>query len=80
MAKKKKRGPRGGVKHQPGRGHQHKSASLRNRRFQQKALRLRREEQEEIRKKWEVWDKLTDEQRELLPNLCPERPREFYDQ
>ena len=36
VAKKKSRGPRGGVKHQPGRGHDRKSAAERKRRFAEK--------------------------------------------
>jgi hypothetical protein len=77
MARKKKRGPKGGVKHQPGRGHQKKSGAERKRRFAQKTLHSREELKERIRKQWEVWDTLTEEQRNLLPDLQPERPREI---
>ena len=80
MGKKKKTGPRGGVKHQPGRGHQRKSGPVRKRSFQQKTLKKLQEAKEKNRKQWEVWDTLTDEQRKLLPDRCPERPREFDDQ
>ena len=79
MAKKKKRGPRGGIKHQPGRGHQRKSGPERKRRFQQKAVARLQTEKEKSRKQWENWDKLTEEQRKLLPDFRPERPRPFHD-
>jgi hypothetical protein len=35
----KKRGPRGGVKHQPGAGHDRKSAPRKKKRFAKKAIR-----------------------------------------
>ena len=79
MAKKKARGPLGGIKHQPGRGHDRKSGLQRQRRFARKAIRLRQQEEEEIRKQWEVWDKLTEEQKKLLPKLRPKAPREGHD-
>jgi hypothetical protein len=37
------RGPKGGIKHQPGRGHVRKSAKSKKRRFARKAARKRRE-------------------------------------
>jgi hypothetical protein len=75
MAKEKKRGPKGGVKHQPGRGHQNKSGAQRKRRFARKVLSAKHAEAEKIRNEWEIWDTLTEEQRRLLPELQPERPR-----
>ena len=80
MSKEKKCGPKGGVKHQPGRGHQHKSEAARKRRFQQKALKMLQESKEKNKKQWEVWDTLADEKRILRPDLRPEKPREFHDQ
>jgi hypothetical protein len=79
MAKKKARGPRGGVKHQTGRGHDDKSAAQRKKKFAQKALRLRQKAQEEIEQQWAIWDKLTEEQRRLLPELRPRGPRPTHD-
>lgn len=75
MAKKKVRGPRGGVKHQPGRGHDSKSGPLRKKRFAEKKARERAERQQEARAQWAFWDGLTDEQRKLLPDREPTLPR-----
>lgn len=69
------RGPKGGVKHQPGRGHRRKSASVKKRRFQKKAARKRRERQQDAKKEWEQWDQLDDEQKKLRPDLKPTLPR-----
>ena len=46
----KKKGPRGGIKHQPGRGHDRKSAAQKKKRFAKKAAHKRRQEQEEREK------------------------------
>jgi hypothetical protein len=75
VAKKKAQGPRGGVKHQPGRGHDRKSAIERKRRFAEKQRQKRAAGRDELRKLWEQWDKLTDEQKKLLPELEPPDPR-----
>ncbi len=79
MSKKKARGPRGGVKHQPGRGHDRKSAPRRKKEFARKARRSREEEQQEIERQWAIWDKLDEEQRKLLHDLRPRGPRPTHD-
>jgi len=79
MAKKKSRGPRGGVEHQPGRGHDRKSAPQQKKRFARKARQLRERRRQEIEQQWEIWDKLTEEQRKLRPDLYPEGPRPTHD-
>ncbi len=71
----KKRGPKGAVKHQPGRGHDSKSGPIKNRRFQKRAARRRRLLEEEARRQWELYDKLTDEQRRLMELKEPKLPR-----
>jgi hypothetical protein len=79
MAKKKARGPRGGVKHQPVRGHDRRSAAQRKKEFARKALRLREQERQAIEQQWAIWDKLNEEQRRLLPDLRPRGPRPTHD-
>jgi hypothetical protein len=78
-ASEKKREPKGGIKHQPGKGHAPKSGPAKKKRFARKAARKRKEEDEAARKQWERWDKLTKEQRKLLPELKPSMPRPHDD-
>jgi hypothetical protein len=75
MAKKKSRGPRGGVKHQPGRGHDRKSQAARKREFARKQRQKREIEDDDLRQRWAVWDRLTEDQKKLLPELEPDEPR-----
>jgi hypothetical protein len=77
----KKRGPKGGVKHQPGRGHDRKSVPEKKKRFARKAARKRREQEEEARKAWAEWDALPDDVKRLLgPAGQPKRPRPSDDE
>ena len=71
----KKRGPKGGIKHQPGRGHDRKSDPIKTRRFQKRAERRRRLLEEEAKRQWELYDNLTDEQRHLMELQEPKMPR-----
>lgn len=72
----KKRGPKGGIKHQPGRGHDRKSGADKKKRFARKAARKRRQRDEEARKIWAEWDALPDEVKRLLgPTGQPSTPR-----
>jgi hypothetical protein len=72
----KKRGPRGGIAHdKPGRGHARKSGPPKKRRFQRKAAKKRQAEQDELRKQWELWDRLPREVKNLRPDLEPRGPR-----
>jgi hypothetical protein len=75
----KKKGPKGGVKHQPGRGHDPKSGPQRKKRFARKAAKKRQEEEEAARRQWEQWERLTEEQRKLRPDLRPNQPRPNHD-
>ena len=79
MAKKageKKLGPKGGIKHQPGRGHDRKSLPTKKDRFRRKAERKRQQQEEEARKAWEEWDRLSEEAKHLLgPDGQPKMPR-----
>lgn len=73
---KKSRGPRGGIRHQPGRGHDRKSVGPRKRRFSRKAARKRKAQIEEARKAWEEWDRLSEDVKRLLgPEGQPKMPR-----
>ncbi len=72
----KKRGPKGGVKHQPGKGHDPKSGPLKKKRFARKAARKRQQAEDEARKAWAEWDDLEDEAKRLLgPAAQPKGPR-----
>ena len=71
----KKKGPSGGVRHQPGRGHDTKSGIEKTKRFARQAAKKRAATQEIARKQWEQWDKLTEEQKKFLPKLRPKLPR-----
>jgi hypothetical protein len=72
----RKKGPRGGVKHQPGGGHDTKSEPQRKRRFARKAAKKRKEKEEAARRAWEEWDRLSDEAKKLLgPAGQPKMPR-----
>src|SRR5438128_29293 len=71
----KKKGPKGGVKHTPGRGHTRKSGPQKKKRFQNEAAKKRRAQQEKLRKQWEEWDALSPEQQKHLSKLKPKQPR-----
>jgi hypothetical protein len=71
----RKRGPKGGVKHKPGRGHDRKSQPPLKKRFQKKAAAKQQQKQDELRKQWEVWDRLPPEVRKLRKDLTPKDPR-----
>lgn len=71
----KKRGPKGGIKHQPGRGHDTKSGPIKKARHKKRAAKIRRQRKEEARKQWALWDGLSDEQKKWRPDLRPKVPR-----
>jgi hypothetical protein len=72
----KKRGPKGGIRHTPGRGHARKSQPSKKRRFGKRLKQRRRERAEEARKEWEQYDRLPDETKKLLgPAGMPKSPR-----
>lgn len=66
MAEEKKRGPKGGIRHQPGRGHDSKSRAQTKKRFIRNAAKKRRDKEEEARRLWEEWDRLPDDAKKLL--------------
>ena len=72
---KKKRGPRGGIKHQSGRDHDRKSKAERTKRFQRKAKRRREALKREAYRQWSEWDGLSDDAKKLEPEKRPEFPR-----
>jgi hypothetical protein len=72
----KKKGPKGGVKHTPGRGHDRRSAPFKKKHFRRTAERIRREKEELARQLWKEWDEMSPEQRKLLgPKGEPKLPR-----
>jgi hypothetical protein len=72
---KKKRGPKGGVKHTPGRDHARKSGAQKKKRFQRKAAQKRQAGQEDLQKRWDEWDALPPEVQKLRPEMKPKQPR-----
>jgi hypothetical protein len=72
--RKKQKGPKGGTKHLPGRGHDRKSR-VKQRRFRKKQRRVREVAIEELRRQWRIWDSLNHEQKKFLPELEPRTPR-----
>ena len=72
---KKKKGPKGGVKHTPGRGHTPKSGPPKKKRFQKEAAKKRRAKKADLQKKWEQWDSLPPDVQKFRPELKPELPR-----
>jgi hypothetical protein len=72
----RKRGPKGGVKHTPGRGHDSKSGPSKKRQFGKYAAQRRKERLEKARKEWQTYDQLSDEAKKLLgPTGKPKLPR-----
>jgi hypothetical protein len=71
-----KRGPAGGIKHQPGRGHDRKSTRAKKKRFASKAAKKRQEQEEEAKRVWAEWDALPAQAKKLLgPTSEPKMPR-----
>jgi hypothetical protein len=72
----KKKGPKGGVKHTPGRGHDTSSSPSKKQRFRKRAEKVRKQREELARKFWKEWDEMSLELRKLLgPKGEPKLPR-----
>jgi hypothetical protein len=72
----KKRGPKGGIKHQPARGHDRKGAAQKKKRFAEKAANKRLRDEAAAQRAWEEWDQLSDDVKRLLgPAGQPTMPR-----
>jgi hypothetical protein len=61
-----KRGPKGGRKHKPGRGHRRKSEKSQKKQIGKRLQKKRRSRKEKERKQKEAWDKLPDDLKKLL--------------
>jgi hypothetical protein len=70
-----KRGPKGGRKHTPGRGHAHKSVKRKKKNIRKRAQKKRQAKEQVARQAWEVWDSLSAEQQKLRYDLKPDMPR-----
>ena len=68
------RGPKGGVKHQLGRGHQRKSEGKHKENFQKKAKAKREAAEAASEQAQQQWDNMSEEARKLRPDLEPQRP------
>jgi len=69
------RGPQGGRKHKPGRGHDRKSGRRKQQRFRRKAAAQAAEQLREARRQWELWDRLSPTAKKYRPDLEPTLPR-----
>jgi hypothetical protein len=65
----------GKKKHTSGRGHRRKSDPQKTKKFQRRTARKRDEAENALREAWDVWDGLSKEQKKLLPELTPKKPR-----
>lgn len=71
----KKKGPKGGIKHTPGRDHTRKSGPRKKKRFQRKAAKRRQAKHDDLREQWDEWDSLPPDVQKLLPEKKPKLPR-----
>jgi hypothetical protein len=70
-----KRGPKGGRKHKPGRGHRSKSAAQEKKRFARRARKKRKVAAAVARRAWQKWDAMSEEAKKLLWDKRPQMPR-----
>lgn len=70
-----KRGPKGGRKHTPGRGHDAKSGPRKRKRFAKRAAQKRAAERRNLIEQWERWELLSDDVKRMRPELKPTAPR-----
>ena len=68
---KKKKGPKGGVKHTPGRGHARKSGPQKKKQFAKKAAEIRKQTRESVRKQWAEWDAMPPDVQKFFPEKKP---------
>lgn len=74
--REKKRGPKGGIKHQSGRDHDRKGAPKKKKRFARKAAQKHQQKSDDAKKAWRAWDALPDDVKRLLgPAGQPTMPR-----
>jgi hypothetical protein len=69
------RGPKGGRKHTPGRGHDRKSKRQKDKAFRKRAARKREQRRREAEEQWRVWDSLPDDVKPFRHELYPKYPR-----
>lgn len=62
----KKRGPKGGIPHTPGREHATKSGPRKKRRISKRLREKHRKRKEEERRRMDAYERLSDEQKKLL--------------
>jgi hypothetical protein len=70
---KKKRGPKGGIKHTPARDHARKSLPWKKKRIAERLKAKRKRREEEAQKEQREWEQLSEEARKLLqkPKVRP---------
>jgi len=71
----KKRGPKGGIKHTPGRGHDAKSRLSKQKRFRRKAAKKSQAKIDDLIRQWDEWESLPPEVQKLRPDKRPKLPR-----
>lgn len=67
------RGPKGGRKHQPGRGHDKKSVKAKKDKYRKNAIEKRRQDEAELRRRWQEWDSLPPFVQRQRPELKPDK-------
>jgi hypothetical protein len=65
----------GKKKHTPGRSHRRKSDPQKSKRFQRRAARKREAAEKTLSDAWDLWDGLSVEQKKILSELMPKKPR-----
>jgi hypothetical protein len=73
--KEPKRGPKGGIKHTPGKGHDTKSGREKKKRFRRRAAKKRMGKEENLKRQWDEWETLPPEVQKLRPDKKPKLPR-----
>jgi hypothetical protein len=68
-----KRGPKGGKKHQPGRGHDKKSGKSKKGKYRKAAIKKRKQEDALLRRQWQEWRSLPPFVQRQRPELKPDK-------
>lgn len=72
----KKRGPKGGIKHQPGKGHDRKSSAGKKKRFVKKAAKKRQQQNEDAKRAWIEWDQMPEDVKNFFTPPAIPRPKD----
>ncbi len=73
--REKKRGPKGGIKHRPGRGHTRKSEESQKEKIGKRLKKRHKERADEAKARWAEYDKLPPYLQRILGEPPMPRPR-----